>query len=983
MRRLLLIIAWFILEVNTSFTQHTGEQHWLDSMLTVMSPQQKIGQMFIIRSFSNDQENHVQSVVNTIQKFQVGGVCYFKGTSNHLQKRIQQYRQASTIPLINSMDAEWGGGMRLTDIRKYPKQFCLGSLTDNRKIYYLAKAMGQQLRQLGIHMNFAPVVDINNNLQNPVINERSFGSDRVLVTKKSFAFLQGLQDGGVLACLKHFPGHGDTDVDSHSDLPELSFSRKRLDSMELFPYQALLPHHPAAVMVGHLHIPVLDTQPNLPATLSNSITHYLLRDSFNYRGLIITDALEMSGVTKNFSDGDIAVKAIQAGNDMLLLSQNLEQATQAIQEAIFKGELSWERVHQSVSKILLVKYRLGLFDPPVDSLVQVDVQRMNRDIDAINEPIYRASFCLGRDPQQLVPIRNLPKKLVTLQLGNGNSEPFRRSMSRYTNIRSFALLDTSQWNDSLEQTIMQSDLVVLHLHGLNYKANKLYGIDPLVLQLINPILRHKKCLAVLFGSPYVSMYLPDHCSIFLAHEENEMTQDLAGQMLMGTDPIQGVSPVTVSQVLLAGKGIIRPSLHRMGYSIPEVQGMSSDTLMAIERIAQDIIQQQAAPGCQIVVARNNKIVYQKSFGYLSYDSLQPVTNNCLYDVASLTKVLATAPILFQLENRNQLDLSRKFADYLPMFKETNKSNLSFRDFMLHQGKLLSWIPYYKSTLWSSDSIYRYHPVYYDTLPSSQFNIPVAHQMYLRKDFQDSILTQILDSRLLEEKKVNYSDLGFYFLPKLVHQITGRSFERYFMKEIAEPLELSQTLFNPMAKGIPPDSIAPTEIDTYWRKQVLRGYVHDMGAAMMGGVSAHAGLFSNATEVARIMQLYLNCGQYRGYELLQTSSMRSYLVRDREFLRRSYLFDMQSLQDTIRPYVSRWASTKTIGHQGFTGTCAWIDPEQQINYVFLSNRTFPNAENNLLHKERFRTKIHDIIYQSLIKDSEGKNGLVEPNNVINP
>lgn len=963
MKRKLFMLLWS-LACLTLQAQITNDSIWLDSMLRTMTPQEKIGQLFIIRAYANDQENHIQSVLQQIRDHQVGGICYFKGTSKLLQERMRQYSEVSKIPLLNSMDAEWGAGMRLTDVSKYPKHLCLGALTNNRLIYHMAKTMAMQLRELGIHMNFAPVADVNNNLQNPVINERSFGSDRLRVTTKSFAFLQGLQDGGVLACLKHFPGHGDTDVDSHNELPELPFDRNRLDSIELFPYQALLSRGPAAVMVGHLHIPALDSGVHIPATLSPGITQYLLRDSLNYRGLIVTDALEMEGVAKNFTDGEIAVKAMLAGNDLLLLSKNIEQAKLAIEQSIGDGILSWERIHQSVRRILLAKRQLGLFDQVLDTVQALDIDRMNRTIKAINEPIYRASFCLGRDPQQLVPIRNIPKNVLTIQLGNGNSLPFLSRFTDYTNVRSLFLQDTSDWTSHFDTAIREADLIVIHVHGLHFKANKFYGMNLYALQKLNPVIRDKACIVVLFGCPYVSMYFPTHTSLLLAHEENELTQDLAAQMLVGTDPLQGVSPVTVTNVLKAGQGVFRPSLMRMGYSLPEAQGMSSDTLAYIDTIAAELIKQKAAPGCQIAVVRNNKMIYQKSFGFLDYDSTSAVTHESLYDLASLTKILCTAPLLFQLEDRELLSFSKKFSDYLPLFKNSNKSQLSFRDFMLHQGRLLSWIPYYKNTALQIDSVHRYHPLYYDTVASLRYNVPVAAGMYLRSDYPDSIFQQIVESRTLEEKKVNYSDLGFYFIPKLVHQLTGKTMERYYQQEVVEPLELKHTVFNPLTKGFVAEQIAPTEVDTYWRKQVIRGYVHDMGAAMMGGVSGHAGLFSNAGDVARIMQLYLNHGQYKGLEILQSSSLGTYFVRDREFLRRSLLFDMPALQDTIRPYVSSKASNRTIGHQGFTGTCAWIDPEAQINYVFLSNRSFPSAEHNLLHRERYRTKIQDVIYRSL-------------------
>lgn len=940
-----------------------------DTLLKKMTLEEKIGQLFIIRSFSNENEEQTRDVIHTIKTFGVGGVCFFKGTLAGMTQKIDTYQTVSKWPLLMSMDGEWGLGMRLTDVSRFPKQMCLGALTDNKPIYRMAYEMASQMKLVGLHMNFAPVADINNNLLNPVINERSFGSDRRMVTAKVFAYMQGLQDGGILACLKHFPGHGDTEVDSHKDLPVLPFSKSRLDSLELFPFAVLSKFQPAAMMVGHLHIPRLDSTPNMSATLSEKINHQILREEFGYEGLIITDALEMEGVTKHFSDAEIALFAFKAGNDMLLLSRNIFEAGNAIKDAIQRGEISERQLDEKVSRILNYKHKVGLFAQRIPDRPEGLLKSFNKRIATHNDQLYRKAMCLGRDPQNLIPIRDIPAKIITLKLGKPTAATFLSRINDYAAVSNYSLEDTSQWNDQLGKAISEAELIIIHVHGLSFNSQKSFGLDLLNLQKLNPHLREKKCIVVMFGCPYVAMYFPQHCSLFLAHEENELSMDIAAQMLFGTDPIVGTVPMMVSNALQQGKSITRPSLLRMGYSIPETQGMSSDSLEIIDSIVYELISQKAAPGCQVAVARNNKIIYQKSFGYLDYDSLRRVENNTIYDLASLTKIVTTAPILFQLEDRNKIKASDKFSDYFELFRNTNKEQLTFKDFMMHQGRLLSWIPYYRSTLVPVDSPGLYNPLYYDTIPSKQYNIPVCEGMFLRSDFVDTILQVIADSRLLEERKFNYSDLGFYFIPKLVQQVTGKNFERYFQKEISEKLELRNVLFNPIRKGIPIESIAPTEMDPYWRKQRIQGYVHDMGAAMMGGISGHAGLFGNAHDVLRLMQLYLNRGQYAGREILKASSIGKKMTRDWEFQRRAYLFDMPQLKsDSIKPYVSSLASNRTIGHQGFTGTCAWADPDAQINYVFLSNRTFPLAENNKLHKERYRTRIQEILYKAIIPDA---------------
>ncbi len=963
--RLLLFVLISQLHVHAQ----TAEQRWIDSMLSTMSLDEKFGQLFIIRSYANGADSQAEVVINQIRDYHVGGVCFFKGTVPHLVHRIQQYQNAASIPLMMSMDAEWGAGMRLTDVVKFPKQITLGALRDNRQIYEMGRLVAAQLKNLGIHMNFAPVVDINNNLNNPVINERSFGSNHLMVTVKAFAYMQGMQDGGILACLKHFPGHGDTDVDSHMDVPEIPYSRSRLDSLELFPFSALIHQKPAAVMVGHLRIPSLDTGAHVTATLSASITEGILRAEYGYKGLIITDALEMKGVTKYFTAAEIAVRAFEAGNDMLLLSEDVPAALEALKQALADGRISEKALHEKLQRILAAKFKLGLDRTATLAFDSIQFRQLQFEAEAMNDRLYRNAICLVRDPGSLVPIKDIPARIVGLSIGLNGPMKFEQRLEDYAQIDHYFISDTSQMDTSIRDCILEADLLIIHVHKLNYKSRLHFGLKPELLQQLNPIIQKKKSIVILFGCPYVSMYLPQSASVLLAFEDHEVIGDITAQMLFGTDPISGRSPLEISNVM-QGQGIQRPSMMRMGFSVPEAQGMNRDSLHRIDSIANELISRRAAPGCQVLVARNNKIVYRKSYGYLTYDSTELVTDRTMYDLASLTKVCCTAPVLFQLEDAGKIQFTNRFSDYLPEFKGTNKEGLSLKDFMLHQGKLLAWIPFYKSTLPAVESSNGYGiQSYYDSIPSRKFSIPICNRFYLRTDYRDSIWAQILSSRLQEERKYLYSDLGFYFIPKLVQKITGQQFDRYYKSHFADALGLRYTCFNPLSKHYEVQQIAPSEDDTYWRRQRVQGFVHDMGAAMMGGISGHAGLFSNATEVAYIMQMFLNRGYITDREVLTFSSLDKALRRDPEFSRRALLFDMPELVDSTTAYVSSLASKRTFGHQGFTGTCTWLDPDAKINYVFLSNRSFPDSKINLLHKERYRTKIQDLIYRSLFQRQE--------------
>jgi beta-N-acetylhexosaminidase len=579
--------------------------------------------------------------------------------------------------------------------------------------------------------------------------------------------------------------------------------------------------------------------------------------------------------------------------------------------------------------------------------------------------LYRKAITLARDPDKRVPIRTIPSRIVCISVHSETGNAFQKRIQDYTDAKFFSITATSVWNEELKNAIAESELVLISIHKLNYQKSKRYGISTEITSLLQEIASEKPSIIAVFGCPYVSMYLPEQSSLILSYEDKDLTMDITAQLLFGTGPIEGETPVDVADVLNQGKSKLRPSLGRIGYSSAEAQNMNSDTLQKIDSVVYELISQQAAPGCQVMVIRNNHIVFSKSYGYFEYDSVRPVESNTMYDLASLTKIMGTAPVLMSLEDQNKMDISKRFSDYLPEFEQSDKADLTIHDFLLHQGRLQAWIPFYKSTLISPDTLNIIDTNFYAKSPSLHFTIPVCDSMYLRSDYRDSIYLKILQSKRLDEKKYLYSDLGFYFIPKLILKVKGVGFEPYYNKTFIKALGLRNTAFNPLAKQFDKNQIPPTEIDHYFRHRKVQGYVHDMGAAMMGGISGHAGLFANAHDVAVMMQLLLNYGTYGGMEYFGSEIVSKFISRDRELKRRAFLFDLHEIVDPItNGYISSLSSPRTFGHQGFTGTCVWADPEQQLIYVFLSNRTFPDGKINLLHKNRYRTKIQDLVYKSL-------------------
>lgn len=961
-------LFFFIFTFSACITQikaqdRISKEAWIQQVMSRMSPEDKIAQLFVIRSKSDTNEADINFTKNLLTRYAIGGVCFFQGKPRRQVELTNEFQRIARIPLMISMDAEWGTGMRLkNDGFSYPKNMTLGAIQDNQLIYQTGVEIGQQLKRLGVHLNYAPVVDINLNPNNPVINERSFGSNKNEVTAKAFAMMNGMQDAGVLACLKHFPGHGDTDIDSHLDLPIIAHDRQRIENVETYPYRILTRYQPASIMVGHLHIPSLDTSRNLPATLSPIIVNSLIRDSFNYDGLIITDALEMKAVAKNYPNGELEKLAFLAGNDILLLSENVEKSIQYLLEALQRDEISIAALDEKVIRILRAKYQCGLDQRSVINTDNIEVDLKKKEFNISKEKLYRAAVTLIRDESNDVPIRNLNQKIISISINQDKSNTFQDRLQNYKKSERY-YYNTNQLPSNKDIKNFESkDLVFISLHKLNFKKDQNFGISNATIDWINELSMKTKVVLVIFGNPYLANQFSNVKSIILAYEDNSLMQDVTAQLVFGAGAIIGKSPMDIG--INYQKQITRPSLLRLGYAPAETVGMNSNFIFQIDSLAMQMIHNRTTPGCQILVAKDGKIVMSKEYGYLRYDSIDAVTPTTLYDIASLTKIAATVPSLMILQDQNKFDLKKKFSNYFEAFVTSNKADATFKDFLLHQARFVSWIPFYKSTLISPDTLNIINWSYYRKQRSDSFNIQVTDSLFLRTDMRDSVFQKIINSKRHEEKKFWYSDIGFYFMPALVEKLSGLNFENFLIKNIINPLGLDYFCYNPIDKNIPKNQIAPSEEDEYFRHQEIQGYVHDMGAAMLGGISGHAGIFANAESIAKLMQCYLNRGNYGGQELISSNVILVYTDRDSELMRRGIGFDLKEIDPKDPPYVSSLASNKVYGHQGFTGTCVWVDPRYNLIYVFLSNRTYPKSSINNLHKYRYRTKIQDIIYKSI-------------------
>lgn len=963
----LLVICW--VSLVAAYRPEGAELSWVDQQLAQMTVDQKIGQLIMVRASTKGKKGERASILNQIRKYHIGGICFFQGDPRRQVDYINEFQAASKIPLLVSIDGEWGLGMRYSEhTMSFPRQLTLGAIQDNSLIYEMGKEVARQMRRTGIHINFAPVVDVNNNPRNPVINDRSFGEDKYNVAAKSYAYMKGMQDGGLIACAKHFPGHGDTDVDSHYGLPTISHTRKRLFDIEMMPFRSLVDEGVASIMVAHLHLPALDDRDHRPATLSRPIVTDILRGQMGFDGLIFTDAMEMKGVADHFPNGVSDAEAILAGNDVVLLPNDIAKTVATIKSYIASGSITEARLDESVRRVLLAKQKVGLSQGSIsveknDLLASIN----NSPAEALRSRLIEAAITVVRDDNTLLPIPITGgERYAILSIGSDRETAFGQRCKDY--IPGATVLHTDSEISGLEKETLlrqlsQHDHVVISVHGMSRYNSKNYGLTASMLDLLNALQAIKPYTLVLFGNPYSLKFLDDISTVVVAYEKDDLAQDLTAQAIFGANDIRGTLPVSASVRAVYGQGKIVAQNGTLGYAIPERVGLNSGQLDKIDSIMQYMQTQQAAPGGQVLVAKDGKIVWYKSYGYHTYKKESKVGDKDIYDVASVTKVAATTVSLMKLYDEGRLSLTAPLRQYLPETDTCDKKHIVIESMLAHHARLPGWIPFYKKTI-SEGKYPRPLPTYYATSLQSQFTIPVADDLFMRTDYIDTIWSRIYGCELRDQSGYKYSDLGFYLADNLIRRIDGRTVADYANQEIYSTLGLESTGYRPL-RWYDRDHIVPSERDKYFRQQTIDGHVHDMGAAMLGGVSGHAGLFSNAKDLAVIMQMVLNGGHYGGHEIFGKATVQRFTQRYHASTRRGIGWDMKELNPNKQKNMCSEASADTYGHLGFTGTAVFVDPQYDLVYVFLSNRTYPTMKGNKLGRLNIRPKVQAAIYNAII------------------
>ena len=951
-------------QVSTKLT----EQHWVDSVYNALTPKQRIGQLFMLRANSDIDSTEIHQLTRLIKEYNIGGLCFFKGGPVRQAILTNYYQHLAQTPLLIAMDAEWGLGMRLDSTISFARQMTMGAIQNEELITEYGLAIAAQLRRMGVHVSFSPVADINSNPANPVINIRSFGEHKEDVARKSVLYMKALQEGGIISVAKHFPGHGDTDTDSHHSLPFIDHSIATIDSLDIYPFRELINSGIDGVMVAHLSIPALDATKDLPSSLSQLVIDSLLRKKLRFNGLVFTDGLDMKGVSSYDSPRSVEYKALKAGNDVLLLSVSVDKAVAEIMQAIDSGLYSRFQLEVHCKRILAAKYSAGLnkFQP-------VNIANLYNDLHLPNETnlnfeFYRSAITVLKNADKILPVpASDTLRIASLMIGYSDMRMFQQRINDYAKVDHYTLpRDVDK--KTIEATIKylkDYNLVIIGINNTIPAPARNFGISDATISLVDSLLISKSCILNLFTLPYsVKLFrnIDKAKAVVVAYQDNADAYDAVVQMMFGTTSASGRLPVGINSIFPTHAGLTTTSTGRLSYNPYQDKEIHAGDLAVIDSIVKTGLDKKAYPGCQVLIAKNGNVMYRKAFGNTDYIHNQPVKNDDLYDLASVTKVAATTLAVMKLYDECKVNLDEPLSKTLKYLENSNKKKITIREVMTHQAGLVAWIPFYQKTLKNGcpdSSLYK-------TTASDSFPYRVSDGMYLWKDYRQVILDSIIRSPLADKREYKYSDLGFILMQQFVEQVTGKSLDQYMDEQFYKPLGLKTLTFHPRDK-FPLSRIIPTENDTLFRHQLVQGDVHDQAAALLGGVAGHAGLFGTSNDMAVILQMLIQNGSYGGRQYIKPETVTLFTKRQFKSNRRGLGFDKPQLVPSEPGPACEEASANSFGHTGFTGTYIWADPDNDLIIVFLSNRVNPDAEPNKLVQLGIRTQIQQTLYRALNKN----------------
>lgn len=970
----LLFFILFVLIVTQSFATEPPflkykKDTWVTTQLEQLSLEEKIAQLMMLTVYPEQNDASKAIYLKRIKQYKPGGILVMQGTPQKTTSWINEFQEASKNPLLVAVDGEWGPAMRIDSTIVYPYAQTLGAIQDSFLIYKMGIDIGKQLKRMGIHMNFAPVADINTNPLNPVIGFRSFGEDKVNVAKKAWMLSKGMQDVGVIPVAKHFPGHGDTKTDSHKTLPLVPHNKTRIDKVESFPFRYLSERGISGIMSGHLNVPSLDATGATSSLSSKIITNYLKKE-IGFKGFVVTDAITMKGV-KSVS-GNAELDAIKAGNDFVEFVPDLGKAINSVKAAIERKEITIEEINEKCRTILALKRwtNLNEYKPADLKKVTSDLNKLQYEVTL--RKLIKGSFAVLSN-SGILPVQDLENnKIATVSLGGNKISDFQKMLANYTQVDHYILPKSAteqQWT-TLRSKLINYNLVIAGVEGIHKYPKGKYGTTEIQRKAVMEIVHENNSVIAFFGNANALKHFSNiqHANgLILAHHDTKLTQQLAAQLVFGAFQADGKLPVTVDQRFKVNSGLTVKANRTFSYTIPEEVGMDSRTLAEIDTIAKCGLEEKAYPGCQVLVAKNGNIIYHKCFGYLTYQNSQPVKKNNIYDWASVTKVTGPLPALMKLVDEKKINLDSRFSNYWTGWKNSNKEKLIFREILAHQARLEPYIAYWMNTVTDKQKLDK---KVFHKRPSKKYDVRVSENLYMNHNYKKEMMDTVRNSELLPRKKYTYSGLSFYLYPEIIENLSNTPYEQYLKETFYRPLGAYTLTYNAY-KHFPMQRIVPTENDDFFRKENLRGFVHDEGAAMMAGVSGNAGLFGTTNDLAKVFQMYLQKGYFGGRRYISEETMKEFtrIQYPNNENRRGLGFDKplidnneNELEDAY-PAVS--ASKQSFGHSGYTGTFAWADPSNGILFIFMSNRVHPTRENTKLYKLNIRTEMHQAIYNSIL------------------
>ena len=959
---------------------------WVDSVMQTLSPRQRAAQLFVMAVNPQDRSSARTMVDKYVKKDCVGGLIFNEGSIEDFASLVNYAQGVTQVPLMMSVDGEWGLSMRVSDTPEYPRNLLLGAIDDDRILYNYGREVARELRRIGFQVNFAPVLDVNDNPLNPVIGTRSFGESPEEVARHAIAYARGLEDGGVMSVGKHFPGHGSSTEDSHKTLPEIRKSMKELNTVELVPFRRYIDAGLSGIMIAHLFVPSIEPELT-PTTMSRKCVTDLLRDQLNFNGLIFTDALTMQGAQK-YLKGSACVQSLLAGNDVLLMPANADKEVDAIEAAVKEGVLTQEAIDSRCRRMLEYKYALGLTGK---DLVNTDNLRRNlngADSQVLIRQMIAGGITVLKNKKDILPVKNLQsRRIAVVTIGGDADNMFSRRCANYAQVTTYNV-SAGQSAAALADQLKENRFNLVLLLALNDDQASVNAAKAIVRACDHTVL-------TVTSKPYDIARWADAVNsghadgVVLTYENSELALDYAAQTIFGGNAAKGCLPVSLkcgSKTYHAGEGI-HYQANRLGYSIPAEVGFDNRLLAQVDSVIQLGVREKAFPGCQVIIGRHGKIVVNKAIGHTSFDSGVKVDENTIFGLASVSKATGTLSAVMKAYDEGKFSLDEPASRIIDGLRNGDKQDITFRDLLYHEtgmppslsmwemmmdkntysGKLITGAPDDVHTIKIMDGAYGHKDARLRTDILSQsktdrFNIAIADGIWGGRVTYDSIMNRIYHADL-GKKKYLYSCLNFCLLADAVQRMEHAPLNYFVNTKIFAPLGSYHTLYRPLSR-FPREQIAYTEVDTYLRRQHIHGYVHDELAAFSGGVQGNAGLFSNANDLAKLLQMWLNGGTYGGIKFYKPSTVETFTTQKSPNSHRGLGFDKPVVGNPDAGNTCAEATPETYGHTGFTGTSFWVDPKNDMFYIFLSNRVCPTRNNKAFSRISARSNIHSIIYRNL-------------------